>query len=140
VTHEGKVRILVVDDEPLIAMDLQSLLNELGYKNIAHAESNTRAFELLDTFSPDFAFLDVNIGRDTVFAVAAKLVASKVPFVFLTALSWENLPVEWRKYPVLNKPLMRITLEAAMHGVKMWSSTTTASNHTSRFCSESASG
>jgi DNA-binding LytR/AlgR family response regulator len=126
VTREGAVRILIVEDEPLTAMDLQGLLNELGYENISHAESISRALELIETINPDFAFLDVNIGRDTVFAVAATLVARKVPFVFVTGVSWENLPAEWRRYPVLAKPLMRAALDAAMHGVKLWTFATVA--------------
>lgn len=111
------VRILIVEDEFLLAMDLQSLLNDIGYKNIDLANDVSRAFELLDTASPTFAILDVNIGRDPVFPVAEKLASRDVPFVFLTGLSREKLPVEWQSYPVLSKPINGTALVSAMESL-----------------------
>jgi CheY-like chemotaxis protein len=116
----GDARILIVEDEFLVGMDLQSRLNDLGYKNIYYAEDISRAFEVLDMISPHFAILDVNIGRDLVFPVAAKLAAGNVPFVFSTGLSRETLPVEWQGRPVLAKPVTQPALEAALRSLNLW--------------------
>lgn len=115
----GAARILIVEDDPLIAMGLQSLLTDLGYNNIDHAENISGAFELLTTVRPDFAILDVNVGRDLVFPLATKLASGDVPFVFATGLSRETFPVEWRDHPILTKPLTRSELEAALRRVSL---------------------
>jgi DNA-binding response OmpR family regulator len=116
----GEAHILIVEDEFLVRMDLQSRLSELGYENIYYAENISRAFELLDLISPDFAILDVNIGRDLVFPIAAKLASGNVPFVFSTGLSPETLPVEWQGRPVLAKPVTQPALEAALRSLNLW--------------------
>jgi CheY-like chemotaxis protein len=116
----GGAHILIVEDEFLVRMDLQSRLSELGYENIYYAEDISRAFELIDIISLDFAILDVNIGRDLVFPIAAKLASGNVPFVFSTGLSPETLPVEWQCRPVLAKPVTQPALEAALRSLNLW--------------------
>jgi CheY-like chemotaxis protein len=113
----GAARILIVEDEPLIAMDLQSRLKDLGYENIYLADDISHAFELLDRVNPEFAILDVNIGCDLVFPVAAKLASRNIPFVFSTGLSQEMLPAEWQSRPLLVKPPKQTALEAAMRSL-----------------------
>jgi DNA-binding response OmpR family regulator len=124
--EKGALCILIVEDEFIIALGLQTLLNDLGYENVYHAENLLRAAELLDSVNPDFAVLDVNIGHSLVFPFAAELAARKVPFVFSTALSRETLPVEWQGCVVLSKPLERRALDSAIKSLDLCGTGTAA--------------
>jgi CheY-like chemotaxis protein len=98
--------VLIVEDEALIAMDLQTLLEEAGYRVIGPANSTAAAFALLDTDQPDIALLDVNLGRSDVFVVANTLAARKTKLIFLTGHTVQKLPPEHRHRPLLAKPYM----------------------------------
>ncbi len=85
--HETKTRIFIVEDEPLIAADLEWRLLELGYQVLAVASSGREAIENIRNTSPDLVLMDINIageldGIETAQAVRASLA---VPVVFLTA-------------------------------------------------------
>ena len=65
--------ILVVEDETLIAMDLQGLLEDAGYRVLGPCGSVNDALGVLNTEAPDLALLDVNLGGESVFPVASAL-------------------------------------------------------------------
>ena len=76
-------RILVVDDEPLIAMLAEEWLDELGHETVGPALSLAEALALVEE-DLDAAILDVSLGADTSFALADRLKARDVPFAFAT--------------------------------------------------------
>ena len=76
-TSDGKARILVVEDEALIAMDLQALLEEAGYNVLGPANTSEAALALIANDEPDVALLDVNLGRSDAFGVANVLAERK---------------------------------------------------------------
>jgi CheY-like chemotaxis protein len=99
--------ILVVEDEALIAMDLQMLLEDAGYRVIGPANSTAAALELLDgEEQPDVALLDVNLGRSDVFGVANALADRNTQFIFLTGHTAQKLPPVYRHRPMVTKPYM----------------------------------
>jgi CheY-like chemotaxis protein len=105
--------VLVVEDEALIAMDLQALLEEAGYRVLGPANSTTSALALLDRDDPDVALLDVNLGRSDVFGVANVLAERKTQVIFLTGHSAQKLPPAHRHRPLVSKPyLPHIVLQA----------------------------
>lgn len=105
--------VLVVEDEALIAMDLQWLLEEAGYRVLGPANSTAAAMALLDGDEPDVALLDVNLGRSDVFAVANELASRKTRVIFLTGHTAQKLPVAHRHRPLVAKPyLPHILLQA----------------------------
>jgi DNA-binding response OmpR family regulator len=105
--------VLVVEDEALIAMDLQWLLEEAGYRVLGPANSIAAAMALLDGDGPDVALLDVNLGRSDVFAVANELASRKTRVIFLTGHTAQKLPVAHRHRPLVAKPyLPHILLQA----------------------------
>jgi DNA-binding response OmpR family regulator len=108
------MRILVVEDEFLIASYLESLLGELGHTDILLAQSLEAGLELLDTAQPDFAVLDVNVGKHLVFPLAARLTERSIPFLFATAMPPEKFPEEWRDCCILAKPVDRMALSMAL--------------------------
>jgi DNA-binding response OmpR family regulator len=112
-TAADKAMILVVEDEALIAMDLQALLEEAGYRVLGPANSSAAALALLDSDEPDVALLDVNLGRSDVFGVANVLAERKTEVIFLTGHTAQKLPPAHRHLPLVAKPyLPHVLLQA----------------------------
>lgn len=112
-TGLNQALILVVEDEALIAMDLQFLLEEAGYRVLGPASNVTRAFNLVDKLNPDLALLDVNLGGADVFAFADALASRSVRMIFLTGHSVRRLPETHRHRPLVGKPFLpSIVLDA----------------------------
>jgi CheY-like chemotaxis protein len=107
-------RVLVVEDEMLPAMMLESMLTGLGCAVIGPAARLGKALELLRTAAPDAVILDVNLGGQPAYPLAAALRAKGVPFVFVTGYGRAQLPAEWRATPLLAKPFTQAQLAAAV--------------------------
>ena len=98
-------RVLVVEDEALIALDIEIMLQSLGCVVVGPAATVAEALRVLVAEdAPDAAILDVNLGHEQVFPVADRLVECQVPFVFLTGYSPDILPSRHRARPVESKP------------------------------------
>jgi DNA-binding LytR/AlgR family response regulator len=97
--------ILIVEDEALVALNLEAMLEEIGYTVVGPALRYDAAVALVESgVAADAAILDVNIGGRKVFPVAEMLVARGVTIVFATGYGREGLPPEWQDYPVIQKP------------------------------------
>ncbi len=119
-----RATVLVVEDEALIAMDLQWLLEEAGYRVLGPANSTAAAMALLDGDEPDVALLDVNLGRSDVFGVANELATRKTRVIFLTGHTVQTLPVAHRHRPLVAKPyLPHILLQAVALAVSQTEAT-----------------
>ncbi|SFQ21965.1 response regulator [Tranquillimonas alkanivorans] len=100
------LRVLVVEDEYLIALEMEALLEELGCEVIGPAPSVKKALALLDLERPGFAILDVNLGNERSTPVAQALVEMNVPYVVATGYEAKHLPeTVLRDAPRLRKPL-----------------------------------
>lgn len=113
----AKVRVLIVEDDLLIALCLEEMLTALGFRDIHSARDLPTARRLLDEAAPDFAILDVNLGRETVFPFAAELVARCVPFLFSTGNCRSSFPPEWQDRQIVPKPVQAGSLAAAIRAV-----------------------
>jgi two-component SAPR family response regulator len=118
---EGR-RILIVEDEVLIALDLENILKQTGAEVIGPMATVSDALACLSDHAPvDGAVLDVNLGGEFVFPVADALMESRVPFLFLTGHSDDHLPARHHDRPVIRKPYLashllealRTTIDAA---------------------------
>jgi CheY-like chemotaxis protein len=119
-----RATVLVVEDEALIAMDLQWLLEEAGYRVLGPANSTAAAMALLDGIEPDVALLDVNLGRSDVFGVANELATRKTRVIFLTGHTAQKLPMAHRHRPLVAKPyLPHILLQAVALAVSQTEAT-----------------
>jgi CheY-like chemotaxis protein len=116
--------VLVVEDEALIAMDLQALLEDAGYKVLGPANSTAAAMALLDGNEPDVALLDVNLGRSDVFGVANELATRKTKLIFLTGHTAQKLPQAHRHRPLVAKPYLPHVLLQAVQQALMQSDPT----------------
>ncbi len=98
-------RVLIVEDEPLIAAHLEQLLVEAGHHVIGPASSVSAAVRLALTEDLDFAILDVNLGGEHSFPIADLLAGKSVPFLFSTGYaSRAGLPERFREAVLLTKP------------------------------------
>ncbi len=98
------MRILMVEDEMLLAMSLKELLERSGCHVIA-ASSISRALAKLDKETIDGALLDVNLGGERSYPVAEDLERRKVPFIFMTGYDSSAIDERWRRdRPIVHKP------------------------------------
>jgi len=96
-------RILIVEDEPLIAMMAGEWLEELGHVVVGPAYDLGSALELAEG-DVDGAILDVTLGRDTSYPAADRLRERGVPFAYSTGYGQEGLDPERRATPQISKP------------------------------------
>ncbi len=96
--------ILVVDDEPLIAMMLADWLEDEGHRVVGPAHSIEQASDIIATEPIAFAILDVSIGEQQSFALAAELRERNIPFAFATGHSVSSVPAEFRHVATISKP------------------------------------
>lgn len=97
-------RVLVVDDEALIAMMLSDLLAEYGHETVGPAHSEGQALELVASTPIDAAILDVTLGDHDCFAVAEALGARGIPFAFATGHATQAMPDAFRERTTVSKP------------------------------------
>ena len=97
-------RILVVDDEPLIALLTEEWVTELGHTPVGPAGNLKAAFELVANSDIDGAIIDVTLGRESAYPLAEALAARGVPFAFATGLSEAAIERGHAAVAVLVKP------------------------------------
>jgi CheY-like chemotaxis protein len=97
--------ILVVEDEPLIAMMLEDFLEILDKVPVGTADSCAAALELVEAGGIDAAILDLNLrGGETSLPIADALAEKNIPFVFATGGSHDSVAERFRDRPSLAKP------------------------------------
>lgn len=96
--------ILVVEDEPLIAMMLEDFLESLGHRVHASCDNLTDALGQCEAGGFDLAILDVNLKGELVWPAATALRARGVPFVIASGGHVEPPPPEFADAPLLEKP------------------------------------
>ncbi len=98
-------RILVLEDETLVAMEIHETLQSAGCEVVGPASRVQEALDLLKAEAIDAALLDVNVAGEMSFPVAQALAEKRVPFAFATGYAREHsLPDHLRHRPVLTKP------------------------------------
>jgi PAS domain S-box-containing protein len=100
-------RILVVEDEALVAMDVAAQLEAAGCVVIGPAGTVARARELIEQQPADAAIVDANLGGQPVDEIAAALTQKGVPFAFGTGYGRSALPCGFQDAPMLTKPFGR---------------------------------
>jgi CheY-like chemotaxis protein len=113
--------VLVVEDDPIIAMDFEDMISGFGVKTVRTAGSVTRAIQLIEERVPDFALLDIGLVTEKSFAVAERLEALDIPFAFVTGYAADvELPAAFAQKPRLPKPCstdaLKAMLESAFFG------------------------
>lgn len=115
-------RILIIEDEALVAMLVEDALMDAGCAVIGPASDVEGALRLLAESTPDAAVLDLNLGGETSAPVADALAGRGVPFVVATGYGAAGLPARHRGVPVLAKPYDPAELVALLTGLTSQSS------------------
>ena len=97
-------RILVVEDEWLIAAETEDLLTAAGWLVVGPAPTVERALSLLSEQAIDVAILDIHLGDERSFPVADALAARAIPFLFMSGFLKGDLPEAYRHHTLLCKP------------------------------------
>jgi CheY-like chemotaxis protein len=97
--------VFVVEDEALVALNLEDMLADLGCTVLGPAMKIEAAEGMIAAgIDADLDILDVNIGGRPIYPIAEKLIERSMPIVFATGYGRSGLPEEWRDRPVLQKP------------------------------------
>ena len=111
-------RVLIVEDEYLIAQDLAEALRAAGAEVAGPVGSATDAERILDGGTPpDLALLNVRLRGGTVFALADKLDQAGVPFVFVSGYDSSSLPERFKDRPRVEKPVQSDVLMERIRAV-----------------------
>ncbi|WP_448661939.1 response regulator [Sphingomonas sp. CJ20] len=97
-------QVLVVEDEPLVALELVSILRDVGAEIVGPAASADQAMALIADAPIDVALLDGNLQGAMVDAVALALVQRDVPFLFVSGYGREHLPAGFDEVAIVSKP------------------------------------
>jgi len=107
--------VLIVEDDAIIAIDFETTILDFGVQWVRTATHVAEALAMIDERAPDFALLDVALGHETSFEVAARLDALGTPFAFVTGYRPDvALTSRFPGRPVLSKPCLRDELEAVL--------------------------
>jgi CheY-like chemotaxis protein len=111
-------RVLIVEDEFLIALEMEMLLRDEGCTVLGPVNSVDRALELIDREQPDAALLDLNLNGVMSTPIAAELEARHVPFVTVTAYAQDaRREPELAGAPRVDKPIRHGELMRVLSGV-----------------------
>ncbi len=105
-------RILIVEDEIIVAMFMEDILGEFGYEVAGVVSHLEEAMQREHDY--DLAVLDVHLNGRNVFDFADKLTAEEVPFIFATGYGERGIPERHRGCPVLQKPFQPDDLRRAL--------------------------
>jgi PAS domain S-box-containing protein len=104
-------RILLVEDEILVAMMMKDILSELGFAVIGPFSRLAEAMIAAVHEDIDAGIIDVNLGGEFVYPVADVLTARKIPFVFVTGYGVESIDGRFGHVPIVKKPVQRQVLQ-----------------------------
>jgi DNA-binding response OmpR family regulator len=107
-------RILVVQDEPLLALEVARALTDVGYLVTGPTGTAAEVMGLIGNTQIDGALLDARLIAPTADQVASTLIRRKVPFAVLTAYAGETVPAACRGAPMLAKPFTEEQLLATV--------------------------
>jgi len=107
-------RVLVIEDEALIALDIARELTDAGFEVVGMATSVAKALRLVGEVGCDVAVLDINLGAETSEPIAQELRARGIPFVLLSGASTPALSSAFKGAPQLSKPVRLAALLAEL--------------------------
>jgi CheY-like chemotaxis protein len=107
-------RVMIVEDETIIAMLLEEMLQDLGYEVAASIQGLSEATSAARSVAIDLAVLDINLAGVASFPVAEILRDRRIPFVFATGYGPGVLEGRFPGVPVVTKPFAAVQLAQAV--------------------------
>jgi CheY-like chemotaxis protein len=114
------LQILVVEDEFLLAMEVEATLLSFGCSVVGPFAKLSKALDAARRSVLDAAVLDINLAGDMVYPLADLLSSRGVPFVFLTGYVSSDIPERFRAFLRLPKPLHPFTLRKTLQQLRCW--------------------
>jgi CheY-like chemotaxis protein len=111
---DGPLKVLVVEDESIVALDIETMLEEMGCVVVASVPRLRKALDLAGALDFDLAVLDINLAGEVVYPLAFRLADRGTPFLFTTGYSTSSLPSELSNRPLLRKPVALAGLKKAV--------------------------
>jgi CheY-like chemotaxis protein len=113
--REGNgMRILMIEDEYLVAEEIRSCLNTGGFSQVEHAATESEALKHISDAGWDAAVVDANLDGRSIDAVADALFERGIPFIVVTGYARKNLPERLGSVTVVDKPFRSKTLVDAV--------------------------
>ena len=109
-------RILIVEDEKLLALMLEDLLADAGY-DVEHAFDLTQAQSAIERAPVDAAILDIKLNGSLVFPFARRLRDNKIRFMFASSAHRIEIPPDLCWHPLVRKPYVVDEVEVALKGL-----------------------
>ena len=107
-------RVLVIEDEVLIAMVLEDMLDILGHVVVGTPGTYAEAATAIDAGGFDLVVADVNLGADPIYPLADRIRAAGIPLILATGSHRDTLPPQFADVPVLEKPYALASIEAVL--------------------------
>lgn len=111
---DKRCKILIVEDEMLVAMNIEDMLADLGHDVAGIASRLDAGLDLARTGGFDIAMLDVNLAGDLSFPIADILAERGIPYLFATGYGRKGVSDDYGAAPVLQKPFRARDLEEAI--------------------------
>jgi PAS domain S-box-containing protein len=108
---EAGNRIILVEDEILVAMMMRDILTDLGFSVVGPFSRLSEAMVAAVHDEIDAGIIDINLGGEFVYPVAEVLVARDIPFIFVTGYGVESIDPRFTSVPVIKKPVQRQVLQ-----------------------------
>ncbi len=112
------MRVLLVEDEPLLLMAASDMLNDLGHEVVGVATALGSALKAARSAAFDIAVLDVNLGGERIDEVATVIDSRGIPFVFTTGYAATALPAAFTRRPYVGKPFASEQLGEALQAAR----------------------
>lgn len=103
---DRKNRVLIVEDSYMLATEISSYFDDLGFETVDNAATVSNALRLLDEHEYDFCLLDINLRGEMSYPVAEHLVKNKVRFAFSSGYGKaKDFPARYNDIPMFKKPI-----------------------------------
>jgi CheY-like chemotaxis protein len=112
-------RVLVVEDEALVAILLEECLSDFGCIPVGPCNSLAKALEAVETETFDLAVLDINLNGEKVYPVAYALAERHIPFLFVSGYGNTGIPPDRNDWKVCTKPFKTDNLAAMLLAVML---------------------
>ncbi|MGF1624282.1 MAG: response regulator [Alphaproteobacteria bacterium] len=102
----ARKKVLLVEDEYLIAAGLESIVDGLGYQVLGPVSETGQALDMLEQVTPDAVVLDIDLGTETSLGLAEIIMQREIPIVFCTGVALA-MPEALKSVPLVSKPHVR---------------------------------
>ncbi|WP_230532894.1 response regulator [Microvirga roseola] len=116
-SEKPRCRVLVVEDEAMIAMLVEDMVHDFGSEVVGPAAKMAEAIKLAQTAELDAAILDINVDGSVIYPVADILSTRGIPVIFATGYGSKVLPGRFCNAPTLPKPFSYQSLSDALRAV-----------------------